>query len=132
MEDEQQQSQETAAEEPRTLYCPDCGAAMAAEDRFCGTCRWDAERPDELPQRKLPSSPRKLGPPSDKNRLTALLLCVFAGWLGLHRYYADRIGSGILWFLTFGLLSVGWIYDVVMIATGEFTDSEGKRILYWE
>jgi len=56
----------------------------------------------------------------------------FAGFLGLHRFYVGRAGSGVLWFVSLGLLSVGWIYDLVMIATGEFVDDQGKRVLYWE
>ena len=105
---------------------------MAAEDRFCGGCRWDAENPKHHAERSLPPSPRELGPPSDKNRLTTLLLCVFGGFLGLHRFYVGRTGSGVLWLVTFGLFSVGWIYDLVMVATGEFVDDRERRVLYWE
>lgn len=125
------ESSEQASLTSATLYCPDCGAPMDPDDRFCGACRWDAQAP-ERPPRRPPASPRDLGEPSNKNRLTALLLCLFAGVLGLHRFYAGRPGSGVVWLLTFGLLTVGWVYDSVMIATGEFVDDEGKRILYWE
>lgn len=118
--------------EARRVFCPDCGASMAAEDRFCAACRWDANNPERRAERVLPASPRNLGPPSDKNRMTTLLLCVFAGFLGLHRFYVGRVGSGVLWCVSLGLLSVGWIYDLVMIATGEFVDDQGKRVLYWE
>ncbi len=116
----------------KRVFCPDCGASMAPEDRFCAACRWDAQYPESRAERGLPSSPRNLGPPSDKSRMTTLLLCVFGGFLGLHRFYVGRAGSGVLWLVTFGLLSVGWIYDLVMIATGEFVDDQGKRVLYWE
>ena len=105
---------------------------MAEHDCFCGGCRLDAQNPDKPASRSLPSSPRNLGPSSDKSRMTTLLLCVFAGFLGLHRFNAGRVGSGVLWFVSFGLLSVGWIYDLVMVATGEFVDDQGKRVLYWE
>jgi hypothetical protein len=115
-----------------SLYCPDCGSAMAADDRFCSCCRWDAERPTEHAKRPPSPSPRNLGTPSNKNRLTTLVLCLVGGYLGVHRFYAGRIGSGVLWLVTFGLFGVGWIYDIVMIATGEFVDHEAKRILYWE
>jgi TM2 domain-containing membrane protein YozV len=116
----------------RRVFCPDCGAPMAADDRYCASCRWDAQNPENPAGRGLPSSPRNLGPPSDKSRMTTLLLCVFAGFLGLHRFYVGRVGSGVLWLASFGLLSVGWIYDLVMVATGEFVDDQGKRVLYWE
>ncbi len=121
-----------AAPEVDAVYCPNCGAKMAPEDRYCGDCGWDAEIPDHMPKRVPLRTPRKLGPPSDKNRLTALLLCLLIGFLGVHRFYVGRAGSGVVWLLTLGLLGVGWIYDCVMIATGEFVDEDGKRLVYWE
>ena len=32
---------------------------------------------------------------SPKSRLVALLLCLFLGWLGVHRFYAGKIGTGL-------------------------------------
>ena len=41
-----------------------------------------------------------------------LLWCVSGfGALGLHRFYLNKIGSGVLYFLTGGLFMVGGIYD---------------------
>jgi TM2 domain-containing membrane protein YozV len=111
---------------------------MLSNERFCGSCGWDAERPDDAPReqsrprREPPPTPRRVGPPSDRNRLTTFLLCLLLGYFGVHRFYVGRIGSGILWLLTGGILAVGWIYDLVMIATGEFVDEDGKRIVYWQ
>ena len=34
---------------------------------------------------------------SSKSRLVALLLCFFLGGLGVHRFYAGKIGTGIVW-----------------------------------
>ena len=48
---------------------------------------------------------------------------------GLQRFYVGRIGSGVLWLLTFGLLGIGQIYDTIMIALGQFKDVDGKRVL---
>jgi serine/threonine protein kinase/TM2 domain-containing membrane protein YozV len=45
----------------------------------------------------------------------AYILWLFGGWLGLHRFYAGRIWSGILWFFTFGCFGFGWIYDLFAI-----------------
>lgn len=125
--------------EAETLYCPHCGTEMLASDRFCGGCGWDAEHPDEEPskkerpsQREPPPTPRKTAPPSDFNRLTTFLLCLLLGFLGVHRFYVGRAGSGLVWLLTLGVFSVGWIYDLVMIATGEFQDEQGKRVVYWQ
>ena len=39
------------------------------------------------------------------------LLLTFGGVLGLHRFYLGKIGTGLLWLLTGGLLGIGWAYD---------------------
>ena len=63
---------------------------------------------------------------SEKKRLPALLLCFFLGCLGIHRFYVNRIGSGILWLLTSGLFGIGALVDFIMIIVGTFKDKEGK------
>lgn len=68
---------------------------------------------------------------SSKSRLTTLLLCIFVGSLGIHRFYAGKTGTGILWLLTFGLFGIGSLVDLIMIILGSFTDSEGNAITNW-
>jgi len=41
----------------------------------------------------------------------AWLLQMFVGYLGIHRMYIGKIGSGILWLLSGGLFGFGWLYD---------------------
>lgn len=59
---------------------------------------------------------------SQKKKATALLLCIFLGGLGMHRFYAGKIGTGILYLFTFGLFGIGWFIDLILIATGSFWD----------
>ena len=67
---------------------------------------------------------------SKKERMIALLLCAigFLGIGGLHRFYADKFGTGILWLLTGGLFYIGTIVDMVKIANGNFQDSKGAYL----
>lgn len=65
---------------------------------------------------------------SDKSKKTALLICVFLGWIGIHYFYVGRIGMGILYFFTFGLGSIGWIVDIIRIAMGSFRDNVGAPL----
>lgn len=57
-----------------------------------------------------------------KSRMVALLLAIFLGVLGAHRFYVGKIGTGVLWLLTGGGLVIGWIFDVIAILTGGFRD----------
>ena len=41
----------------------------------------------------------------------AWILQTFFGLFGIHRFYLGKIGTGIIWLLTGGLLGVGWVYD---------------------
>jgi hypothetical protein len=68
---------------------------------------------------------------SDKSRLAAFLLALFTGIFGGHRFYLGKIGSGILQICTLGGMGIWWLADVVLVASGEFRDVQGKRVLRW-
>ncbi len=53
--------------------------------------------------------------PGQKNKWVALLLCVFFGSLGVHRFYEGKIGTGILYLLTLGLFGIGVFIDFFKI-----------------
>lgn len=65
---------------------------------------------------------------SAKSKIAALLLCIFLGELGIHRFYAGKVGTGIIYLLTGGLCGIGWLVDVITIACGSFRDSYGLPI----
>ncbi len=65
---------------------------------------------------------------SEKNWMVTLLLCFFLGGLGAHRFYAGKIGTGIIQLVTLGGLGVWTLIDLVMILMKKFTDNEGKVI----
>ena len=65
---------------------------------------------------------------SNKSKGVAAVLCFFLGYLGIHRFYAGKIGTGILWLLTFGLCGIGQLVDFIIILCGNFKDGNGDYI----
>ncbi len=68
---------------------------------------------------------------SDRSRLVALLFAVLLGFLGVHRFYLGKIGTGILMLLTIGGFGLWQLADVILIGAGSFRDKEGKRVYRW-
>lgn len=68
---------------------------------------------------------------SSKGIILTLLIGVFFGWLGFHRFYVGKWKSGILYMFTFGLIGVGWAIDLIRIILGNFTDKQGNYISNW-
>ena len=56
---------------------------------------------------------------------------LFLGFLGIHRFYVGKIGTGILWLFTLGFLGIGSFIDLLLILTGNFVDKQGKILEYW-
>jgi hypothetical protein len=73
-----------------------------------------------------------MNPPSEKSRGVALALAIPLGVLGAHRFYARKIGTGLLQLGTLGGLGLWWLYDLILIAAGEFRDGEGRKISQWD
>lgn len=76
------------------------------------------------------------------SRTSALLLCLFLGGLGIHRFYVGKTGSGaVMLLLTIlspltlfvSLFAVGiWAtIDLILIIVGTFKDGEGNDIIEW-
>lgn len=63
-----------------------------------------------------------------KSKWTAFFLCLFAGFLGVHRFYVGKTGSGILFFFTVGLFGIGWIVDLIAILSDGFRDKFGMPL----
>jgi len=98
-------------------YCQSCGKTIPAQADICPACGTRVGY-------------RSGGSYIDEHQrwLIVLLLCIFIGPLGLHRFYVGKIGTGVLMLLTAGGLGIWVIVDLIMIVMGKFTDAEGNRI----
>lgn len=68
--------------------------------------------------------------PPRKSKMLALILCLlgFIGFAGIHRMYVGKVGSGVLYFFTFGFCLIGTIIDLISIVSGGFRDSYGQPL----
>ncbi len=107
------------------MYCQNCGKELSNQASFCPSCGH--------PVRTATFAP---GFRSDKavshySRLAAMLLALFLGVIGVHRFYVGKIGTGVAMIFTLGGFGIWALIDFIMIVVGSFTDSEGKYVLDW-
>ena len=67
------------------------------------------------------------GPP--KQFMIALLLAVFGGYFGAHRFYSGHYLFGIIQFFTGGGCGIWWAIDIFLIVTGKYTDAQGRPLV---
>ena len=56
---------------------------------------------------------------SDKDWLVTLLLSIFLGSLGVHRFYVGKTGTGILQLITIGGCGIWTLIDIIMITVAK-------------
>ena len=119
-------------------FCKYCGCSINELAIICPECGRQVENTQVLPNRSEVSPPH-LQPqivnnyinntydyrttnntlPSinrrSKSKMTALVLCLFLGFFGAHKFYEGKTGLGILYIFTFGLFGVGWLVDFIVL-----------------
>src|SRR5690348_7956018 len=101
--------------ENQMIFCRACGSKMHITARACPSC----------------GAPSQSVSATEKRILPAAILCFFLGWLGVHRFYVGKIGTGILQLLTFGGFGIWAFIDFIMIVVGSFRDSDGNLLDQW-
>jgi TM2 domain-containing membrane protein YozV len=139
------------------MFCSNCGKENPNTAKFCAGCGKpiaEAAAPAAAPAQQTiinmapPPQAAYAAPAatgiSPKSKTAAALLAFFLGQLGIHRFYAGKVGTGIVMLLLtiigyatiafvvgfFVLAAVGiWILvDFIMILMGKFKDKNGLLI----
>lgn len=74
------------------------------------------------------AQPADLAGYSDKDQSTLFLLSVFAGTLGLDRFYLGQTGLGIAKLLTCGGFGIWAMVDMIMAGAGGLRDAQGRML----
>lgn len=61
-----------------------------------------------------------------KSQLIALLLCIFVGGIGIHRFYLGYIWQGVVQLLTLGGCGIWALIDLIRIITGDLQPKDGS------
>ncbi len=108
------------------MFCSRCGNEVDNSVSFCPNC-------GEALKGFLGVKPKNSND-SSKNRTVALLLALFLGAVGAHRFYVGKIGTAILMILLSCCFGIGCIWalaDVIFILCGNFKDKEDKLVIDW-
>ena len=77
---------------------------------------------------KNPENYKESADISDKKFILTLILCLFVGIIGIHRFYVGKIGTGILMICTLGVALIWVLVDLIRICTGSLKDIDGRII----
>lgn len=132
------------AQQQATKFCKYCGQKIAHDAIVCTHCGRQVEelrgaavnQPAGNGNINIYNAPFPNQMPygatnvSRKSKTTALILAIIGlfGLSGLHRFYAGKGISGLIYLFTWGLFGIGTIYDIYKIASNTFTDSAGYLI----
>lgn len=92
-------------------YCQDCGAKTDPNAAICVKCGV------KLAQ-------------TGKDWLVTLLLCIFLGGLGVHRFYTGNIGMGVGQLMTLGGCGIWTLIDFILIVTDAYRDANGAPLVH--
>jgi len=63
-----------------------------------------------------------------KDWIVTLLLCLFLGCFGAHRFYSGHIAFGLIQLFTAGGCGIWALVDLILILTNAYTDSYGRPL----
>lgn len=113
-----------------TKLCKNCASKIPVEAKICPTCGakfeetiqvevqeepYEKDRYQEEPKQDTQTNPfgfQKHGP---FYKWLTLVLAIFLGWLGVHKFYERKWIMGALYMVTGGFCGIGIILDILVL-----------------
>ena len=98
------------------MFCTKCGSQLSGQAEFCGSC--GTRKPANAKAKTEPTPYGGQQSPSknlyaDKSRITAAVLALLVGGLGIHKFYLGKIWPGVVYVL------LCWTYVPAVVALVE-------------
>ena len=106
------------------MFCQNCGKEIDDKAVICPHCG--------VP---VTSSKPAVVSNGEKEWLVTLLLCIFLGGFGIHRFYVGKTGTGIAQLvltitIVGSIITAIWVFiDLILIVTKKFTTADGKVLV---
>ena len=114
--------------EEKTKYCKHCGEKIPTDAVICTKCGRQVEdiKKSNSDQIIINNNNNATAAASatavaggfygrPKNKWVSFFLCLFLGFLGAHKFYEEKTGTGVLYLFTFGLFGIGWLVDCIIL-----------------
>ena len=114
--------------EIKTKFCKHCGAKIPEDAVICTACGRQVEeiasnsaQPNIVINNTNTNSNVNTNTLNGgrggraRNKWVALLLCLFLGYFGAHKFYEGKTGTGVLYLFTCGLFGIGWFIDCLSL-----------------
>ena len=113
--------------------CPNCGTNLEEGAKFCASCGYEIsprsinqERDQEYYTNNNAIEPEIVGSPANlvKDRMVAGIFAILLGTFGIHKFYLNDMGMGVLYLLFFwsGIPSLVGLIEGILYLTA--TDEE--------
>ena len=126
---EENQNNVSVDNQEKTKFCKYCGTKIHEDAVICTNCGRQVEelkgtqgQPQVIVNNTNTNTNTNVNTNvgtgnygNPKNKWVALILCFFLGWLGAHKFYEGKIGMGIIYLFTGGLLGFGVVIDFIIL-----------------
>lgn len=96
------------------MFCSKCGNEINDDAVICVRCGCQV---------------KKIGNSEGKSWLVTVLLCLFLGNLGIHRFYTGHIAIGVIQLLTFGCCGIWTLIDFIFILCRNYKTADGEDLI---